>query len=248
MYASTSNQAAVTRPGNTAIDRWYLRTMAVAMIAVAIAGFAPSIVDRTRRLGPMTALVAAHGILFFLWLVLFLVQTTLVAARRVAVHRRMGVVAVALLVLLVPLSYVVTVEMVRRGYDLSGDQMVRTDPLFGSIFNFVAVVEFLLLAGAALAFRRRKQIHARLMLFANIMLTEVPIAHLLGHFGLLSPFTVLAGTAVFLLSAIAWDYLSARPAHRLTVIVAISLFLLLPIQGIVGSTAAWHHFAAWLAR
>jgi hypothetical protein len=86
------------------------------------------------------------------------------------------------------------------------------------------------------------------MLFANIMLMEVPITPLLGHFGLLSPFTVLAGTAVFLLSAIAWDYLSARPAHRLTVIVAVSLFLLLPIQGIVGSTAVWHHFAAWLAR
>lgn len=248
MHASTSDHAAVARLRNTAIDRWYLRTLALVMIAVAIAGFAPSIVDHSRRLGPMTLLVAAHGILFFLWLVLFLVQTTLVATHRVAVHRRMGVVAVALLVLLVPLSYEVTVEMVRRGYDLSGDQMVRIDPLFGSIFNFVAVIEFPLLAGTALLFRHRREIHSRLMLFASIMLMEVPITHLLGHFGLLSPFTVLAGTAVFLLSAVAWDYLTARRVHKLTVIVAISMFLLLPIQGILGSTAAWHHFAAWLAR
>jgi hypothetical protein len=248
MPASTSNYAFVARQRNTAVDRWYLRTMAVVMIAVAIAGFAPSIVDHSRRLGPMTLLVAVHGFLFFLWLVLFLVQTTLVATRRVAVHRRMGVVAVTLLVLLVPLSYVVTVEMVRRGYDLSGDQIVTHDPLFGSIFNFVAVLEFPLLAGTALLFRRRREIHARLMLFANIMLMEVPITHLLGHFGLLSPIAVLAGTAVFLLSVIAWDYLSARRVQRLTLIVAISMFLLLPIQGILGSTAAWHDFAAWLAR
>jgi hypothetical protein len=248
MPASNSNYADVARQRKTAVDRWYLRTIAVVMIAMAIVGFAPSIVDRTHRLGPMTLLVAVHGILFFRWLVLFLVQTTLVATRRVPLHRRMGVVAVALLVLLVPLSYVVMVEMVRRGHDLSGDQIVTHDPLFGSIFNFVAVIEFSLLAGTALLFRRRREIHARLMLFANIMLMEVPITHLLGHFGMLSPFTVLAGTAVFLLSAIAWDYLSARPAHRSTVIVAVLLFPLLPIQGIVGSTAVWHHFAAWLAR
>jgi hypothetical protein len=248
MPASTSNYAAVAPQSNTAVDRWYFRTMAVVMIAMAIAGFAPSIVDHSRRLGPMTLLVAVHGFLFFLWLVLFLVQTTLVATRRVALHRRMGVVAVALLVLLVPLSYMVTVEMVRRGYDLSGDQIVTHDPLFGSIFNFVAVIEFPLLAGTALLFRRKREVHARLMLFANIMLMEVPITHLLGHYGLLSPLAVLAGTAVFLLSAIAWDSMSAHRARRLTLIIAISMFLLLPIQGIVGSTAAWHRFAAWLAR
>jgi hypothetical protein len=58
MPASTSNYAGVARQRNTAVDRWYLRTMAVVMIAVAIAGFAPSIVDRSHRLGPMTLLLA----------------------------------------------------------------------------------------------------------------------------------------------------------------------------------------------
>ncbi len=88
--------------------------MAVVMIAVAFAGFLPLIIDCSHRLGHMTLLVAVHGIKFFLCLVLFLMQTTLVATRRAAVHRRMGVVAVALLVVLVPLSYLVTVEMVLR--------------------------------------------------------------------------------------------------------------------------------------
>jgi hypothetical protein len=93
----------------------------------------------------------------------------------------MGIFAVILLCVLVPLSYEVTVQMVRRGYDLSGDQMTRTDPFFGSIFNFFAVIEFPLLAGAALAYRRRKQVHKRLMLFANIMLMVPAITHFFGE-------------------------------------------------------------------
>ena len=222
--------------------------MAAVMILVSVAGFAPSIVDPSRRLAPLTPLVSLHGILFLLWQVLFLLQTTLIAARRADLHRRMGIVAVVLLAILVPVSCEVTVQMVRRGFDLSGDQTTRTDPLFGSIFNFFAVVEFSLLAVAALAYRRRKEIHKRLMLFANIALMGAPITHFLGHFGLLSPFTVLAGLALFFLSAVARDYLSARRVHPLTASLAIVLFLAQPIQAIVGTTAAWHHLAAWLAR
>jgi len=231
-----------------AVGRWYYLGMAVVMIAVAIAGFAPSIVDPSRRHAPLTLLVAVHGILFFLWLLLFLMQTTLIAVQRADLHRRIGIIAVVLLMVLVPTSYMVTVQMVRRGFDLSGDQMTKADPLFGSIFNFFAVIEFPLLVGAALAYRRRKEIHKRLMLFANISLMGPPITHFLGHFGLLTAFTVLAGLAMFFLSAVAGDYLSARRVHPLTVTLAILLFLVQPIQALVGSTAAWHHFAAWLTR
>jgi hypothetical protein len=242
----TDSSAGIQR--RDTVDRWCFPSIAGTMIAVAIAGFVPSIVDPSRRLGSMTLLVAVHGILFFLWLLLFLLQTTLIAARRTDLHRRMGVVAVILLTVMVPLSYVVTVQMVRRGFDLSGDQMARNDPLFGAIFNFFALIEFPLLAGAALAYRRRKEIHKRLMLFANISLMGPPVTHFLGHFGLLSPFTVLAGLTMFLMSAVARDYLSERRVHPLTASLAILLFLFQPIQAIVGTTAAWHHFGAWLTR
>jgi hypothetical protein len=222
--------------------------MAALMIAIAIAGFAPSIVDPSHRLAPITPLAAVHGILFLSWLILFWLQTTLIATRHVSLHRSMGIVAVVLLGVLVPLSYEVTVQMVRRGFDLSGDQMTKSDPLFGSIFNFFAVIEFPLLAGVGLAYRRRKEIHKRLMLFANVSLMLPPITHLLGHFGILSPFTVLAGLAMMILFAVAGDSLSAGRVHPLTVALGLLLFLFQPIVAIIGGTAAWHHFAIWLVR
>jgi hypothetical protein len=203
LMPSALTYSAVTRRSDTALvrwlGRWYLTAMAVAMIVVAVAGFAPSLFDPSRRLAPLTPLVAVHGILVLCWLLLFVFQTALIGSRHVAFHRRMGIVAVVLLTLLVPLSYVVTMQMIRRGFDLSGDQGGKTDPLFASIFNFVALIEFLVLAGGALVYRHRKEIHKRFMLFANIPLMGAPITHFLGHFDLLSLFTVLGGlSTVFL--------------------------------------------------
>jgi hypothetical protein len=88
----------VTRQSETALGPWlgrrYFVAMALAMIVVAVAGFAPSIVDPSRRLAPLTPLLAAHGILMFCWLLLFLFQAMLIRSRHVAFHRRMGIVAV----------------------------------------------------------------------------------------------------------------------------------------------------------
>jgi hypothetical protein len=77
-------------------------------------------------------------------------------------------------------------------------------------------------------------------------------ARILGYFGLLSastgPFMVLAGMALFFLSAVAGDYFRVGRVHPLTAALAILSFLFLPTQAIVGDSAAWHHFATRLAR
>ena len=72
----------VTRQSETALGpwlgRWYFVAMALAMIVVTVAGFAPAIIDSSRRLAPLTPLVAAHGILVFCWLLLFVFQAALI--------------------------------------------------------------------------------------------------------------------------------------------------------------------------
>src|SRR3712207_2906720 len=81
-------------------ERMFYTGMAVAAAAVVFAGFA-----RTYYLKPyfgtpsLTPLLHLHGVLFTSWIVLFVVQTTLVAVRRVNVHRRLGAVGGAVAVL-----------------------------------------------------------------------------------------------------------------------------------------------------
>jgi hypothetical protein len=39
-------------------------------LAIAVAGFAPSIIDQTSRRAPLTPLVVAHGAVFAAWLLI----------------------------------------------------------------------------------------------------------------------------------------------------------------------------------
>jgi len=241
-------------------ERWFFTGMALVMLAVSIAGFMPAIVHPAGRRAPLTLLAAAHGAVFLAWLLLYLAQSLLVASRRVGWHKRLGLSSILLLALILPLAYSTTIEMVRRGFDLSGDQRIDSHPQVamggldastGVVFNLVGLLLFAVLAVAALCYRRRPEIHKRLMLFANIELMGPPITHLIGHIpsaSLAPPATLLPFT-LFFLAAVARDYLVARRIHSLTAILAIVLFVALPLQGaLIGPSAAWQHLVAWLAK
>jgi hypothetical protein len=238
-------------PEARGFSRRFFTGMAILMLATSIAGFAPAILNPAGRRAPLSLLDAVHGIVFFAWLVLFLVQALLVESRRVGWHRRVGRASAFALLALIPLGYAVTITMVRRGFDLSGDQAVgqQLDAQTASIFNFGDLLTFALLALGALWFRRRPAIHKRLMLFANIHLMGAPITHLLGHNRLLTPITVIGVFALFLLAAVVGDFLPDKRVHPLTAGLAVLSFAMLPVEGaVVGPSSAWHHLVEWLAR
>jgi hypothetical protein len=233
-------------------ERWFFTAMALAMLAIAAAGFLPSMVQTAGRRAPLSPLVAAHGFLFFTWLVIFLVQSRLIATGHVALHRKVGAAAGFVLALMVPLSYVATVAMVRRGFDLSGDLRIDSDPLFESIFQFGDLTLFTVLAVSAIAYRRHADIHKRLMLFANLSLMGAPLAHLIGHIPRLFPLIGLLieiPILILVAAAVARDYRLTRKPRPLTLGLAITIFLSGPVWAkVLGPSAAWHQIAGWLTR
>jgi len=62
-------------------ERRFYIAVGILVVLICLAGFGPSIIDPTSRNLPlpMTALVATHAIASAAWILLFLVQTTLVA-------------------------------------------------------------------------------------------------------------------------------------------------------------------------
>ena len=247
----------------TFIERWYFTAIAIVMIVVSLVGFMPSIVNPAGRRAPLTLLAAAHGAVFLAWLLLFLAQSLLVATARVGWHRRLGLTSVVLLALIIPLTTETSIAIMRRGYDLSGDSHISPHPKIvggraieldaptDSAFNVFGLLEFTLLATTAIGFRRRPEIHKRLMLFANISLMVVPVQHLMGHIPsvVLTPATVLVPYSIFILAGVARDYLTAKRIHRLSIGLAIGLFVSQPLVGaVIGPSGAWHSFVAWIAR
>jgi hypothetical protein len=98
-------------------DGWFYTCVGVFAFLFSSAAFGPSIVYSESRLGPITPLVAAHGIVFFAWLLLFIAQTILARTGNLALHRRMGIWSAILAAALVVLGYQTTIAMGRRGYD-----------------------------------------------------------------------------------------------------------------------------------
>lgn len=244
--------SAATLPARAIRSRRFYVMMALAMIAAAVAGFAPALVDTAGRKAPVTPLVAVHGALFALWMLLFLVQTSLIAQRRTAIHRKVGAAACGLAALMVIVGFVTAREMVRRGFDLSGDLNAQADPAFQLVFALGDLLTFALLTTAAVLYRRRSDLHKRLMLLGTIGgMMPASLAHLIGHFPVFhtrAPIIVVP-LFVFLFTPAAYDRITLRRFHPVTLWGAVALFAWANVRAaVIGPSPAWHHLVAWLAR
>jgi len=236
---------------------------AILVVLLSMIGFAPSIIDQSRRNAPSTLLVMAHGIAVGGWLLLFLTQAILVATGRTAVHRRLGIVGPVLALLMIVLGYVVLIEFGRRGYDFSGD-VIRALSRTGSrrfnpaviLFPLGELLSFAVLVGAGWWYRHRVDVHKRLMLLAMVPILAEPILHLVGHVagrwptlrGMGTPISVAVTLALLSASAI-YDRLSQRRVHPVSLWVPILLFVWqIALGAIVFPSAAWRKLVAWLVQ
>ena len=250
--ATASYQTSSKMRQNDLVERWFFTGLALAMLATSVAGFLPSLAHTAGRRAPLSPLAAAHGAAMFAWLGVFFVQSRLIATGQFTIHRRLGVAAGFILALMIPLAYATTVVMVRRGFDLSGDLKIDHDPLAASIFPFGDLLMFALLSTSALSYRHRPEIHKRLMMFANIALMGAPLAHFIGHLPRLAAMPaaiILVPISLFMLAAIAREYLLRSRVHPLTLALAVAMFLSGPLRaGLIGPSVAWHRLASWLTR
>jgi hypothetical protein len=184
--------------------------------------------------------------------VLFIVQSSLVAKGRTNVHRKLGILSVLLAIAIVGLGYVTAIEAARRGFDLPLEKNEGVDPLRFLVFTLGDLLSFSLLVAAALWFRRRAEVHKRLMLLATVgPMMGAPLAHFYAHAHFLpvrTPFFV-ASMAALLFSGAVYDRLSRGRFHPVSLWGAIALFIYGNLRALViGPSDAWHKFAAWVIQ
>lgn len=231
---------------------WFYAGTAVFAMLFSIAAFGPSMVHTSGRLGPLTGLLAAHGVVFFAWLLIFLSQSVLVRTGRLAFHRRWGALSAILAAAVVLLGCQATVAMAQRGFDLSGDLAIQSDPLAAIAFPLLDVAMFAVLFVAAYLYRRCPAIHKRLMLLAVFGgLMPSPIAHLTGHYAFVhdKPFLTPLLVGAFLAVSAIYDRIALRRIHPVSLWVALAIFVLDNLWfAVVMPSAAWHALASRLVR
>jgi hypothetical protein len=231
-------------------DRRFFTVMAVAAMLTVFAGFAPSyylkpVLGRPSISGAQTLspLLHLHGLVFTTWIVLFLVQTRLIAARRIALHRRLGIAAVVVAATMVVVGFAAAVDAARRGSTPPGGP----PPLVFMAIPMADLAIFSTLVVAGVGFRRRADVHKRLMLMSTISILTPAIARLPGViFG--GPLAFFALTDLFVVASLVYDRVTRGRVHPAFWwgggLLLASQIARLAISG----TGAWLAFATWLTR
>ena len=226
-------------------ERLFYVGMAVAFLITVFAGFSRSYFLKAHYGTPaLSVLLQIHGAVFSSWILLFLGQTTLVAARRTDIHRRLGVFGGVLAGLVVIMGTTTAILRVKGG----------SAPIPGvSGLSFLAVplfdmVVFTILVGAGLYFRRRADVHKRLMTLATISLLSAPIARL--PFGILKagPPAFFGLADLFIVACLAYDLATRRRIHPATIWGGLLIVASQPLRLMISGTPAWLAFAGWLTR
>lgn len=160
-----------SRPMRAGKDGPFFLVMAIALTAIFIAGFVPIYLAIVFSPRTLPVWVHLHGAVMATWVLLFAVQVALIRGGGIALHRRLGLLSLALMVVLVPLGSATNILSIRRG---------AIPPFFTAADLFAVdqldLVVFVSLYAWAMVQRRSPAWHKRLMLCAMIMLTYPAIA------------------------------------------------------------------------
>jgi len=210
--------------------------MAIACAVTVFSGFAPSFYLRARSAPPLAPAVVAHGIVMTCWVVLFLIQTLVVASRRIRLHRWLGLAGAGLAVLVVASGVPLALSGARRG-------IFAGDSLEFLLVLLVDLVAFSAFTAAGIFMRRRKEIHRTFMLLA--MISMLPPAVFRWPIAASYPPVIPAVVLTFVAAVVAHDRRSGRP-HAASLWGGLALALSVPLRFLVAQTAAWHAVARWL--
>lgn len=226
-------------------ERWFYVAMSIAAVITVFAGFAPTYYLRPYyNSTPLIPLLHLHGMVFTSWLALFMVQTTLVAAHRTDIHRRLGILGGVIASFMVLIGF--TTAVIRAGQGAT--------PVPGvSSLSFLVVplgdmLVFAILVGAGFYYRRRPDVHKRLMMLATISILAAAIARLPFAIMQAGPPAFFGFTDVFVLACIVYDLFTLKRVHRATLFGAILIIASQPLRLMLGGTQAWLSFAGWLTH
>jgi hypothetical protein len=232
--------------GNRRFYTWFT----VCAFLIIFAGFAHTyylrLVFETKGL-PL--LLHLHGFLFTSWFVLFFVQVRLVARHRVDLHRKLGVVGAFLAPLCAFVAMRVSFNAGRR-FVLAHPNSLTNLRARPAAMDFGTSLMFLVLVGIALYFRRRPEIHKRVMVLAccSILLPAIGRIPLLSGnvFDTVGFWGLVAITEVPPLACILYDTIKHRRLHPAFGWGGAVLLLSLPAFMLVGASDSWLKFLSWL--
>jgi hypothetical protein len=209
--------ASASRDVTTWRDRFAARfflAASIVMLAIVVLGFTPTLLLRPLFDVPsIPAYLFVHGA----------VLSALVAMHRTDLHRRSGIVGVAIAACVVGASLLAIVKWIPRMRELGTDFETEGARLAsGIIGDSLMLVQFIPLVALAVLWRGRPAIHKRLMFLASLAILIPAGARTPTVFGALGLSPVAAPFAAYVLFTVAapitYDLLTRKRPHVATII------------------------------
>jgi len=229
----TGRISSLSRPGQSAVARWYFPVVIGFLFAGMLFGFSKTLYLRSFfPVPPIPFYLYVHGIVLTTWFALVLTQTSLIAAHRQDIHRRLGFVALGVAVVLVPLNIFVVAHAAERAHGVI-TPLLKLETI-GDLWSLIWFAGFV---SAGVYFRRQPDIHRRLMVASCFTIYGPVFARFELVFGLptLPPAVIVLG----LLALVSYDLIVTRRVQRPTIwIVALWIGGLVPLLGFVATNAS----------
>jgi hypothetical protein len=245
----------VSRPSASArkrADDIFFTTMSVIMLAIVFLGFASSYFLRGAAFSHLPSLlVHLHGAVFSSWIILFVIQSSLVSAGNVRLHRKLGIVGAVIAGLMVVLGVLTPFGTLRRGAQLPS---IFTPASF-LIGNVLGILFFGAFVAVAVWKRNNRVVHKRLMLIANVMLMSPALSRMafpvmehprmtfpvMAHY----PFLIGAIPLAMIAALFTFDLVTHKRPLVVTVIGGFLYWAFDPVSDFIINTQLSQHIASW---
>ncbi len=219
----------------------FFPAMSVLLIVFVFLGFAPTYYMRPADTGPIPAYLQVHGAAMTGWYVLLLLQTTLIAMRKRAVHRRLGIAGAVIAAVIVMLNPLVVVWSV--GHQEPGTPLELTALIV--VGDLLVMAIFAILVMLAIRWRRYPETHSRMLMLASIAVAGPALGrfslHLAG-----TPFPGLIAIMLLPLLVVAHDRVLMRRVHAVSAWGAAAIIGSLGLSIAIANSPAGPAIVRWL--
>lgn len=234
LAAGMERQVSAPNQFKAFVKRYFFFGMSLVLSGLIVAGFSRTVDRNLFHATPSRPLLLwIHGTAFSLWLLFFAVQSALVSVRNVSLHRLLGWFGAGLAALMVTVGFAVTVLMTRFDIQVLHQQDAG---VFISI-PFTDMVLFGSLVGLAIYWRKRTDLHRRLLFIATCELMDAGIGRFDFFFNHALFYPALDGLIVL---GMVRDLVVEGRIHRVYFYV---LPVMMAIQGL--ATYAWRVNPSW---
>jgi hypothetical protein len=226
----------------------YYVVIAVVALGVVLGGFTltylvPMTTTPSFTLRPMVHL---HGIMYFAWMLLFILQPVLVRNGNTKLHKKIGVAGFILAGAMV----IVGVTTAVTGARLNSPTLAvgGLTPQQFLIVPLTDMLLFVIYLGLSVGSLKNHEAHKRLMVLATLALLPAAFGRIATLSQIENPAIIIVLTESLLLAAIAFDYIAKRKIHAVYKWGGALMIIVHFVRFPLGSSGLWASVSEWILR